>query len=316
MDLKLFYEKKQVAVTGAAGTVGKELVKMLLGYGVSRVFALDNNEGDLFYLSEQWRAEPRFEGFLCDIADLETLRFFLSGSDFVFHAAAYKNVPVCERSPSLAVRANIIGTENVIAAARYNNVKRVLFTSSDKAVNPTNVMGTTKLMGERLITAANTLNQGSGTIFSSTRFGNVAGSRGSVVPVFINQIAGGGPITLTHRNMTRFIMTLEEATRLVLESMVLARGGEAFVTKMPVFKITDIAEIMVEELAPKFGFRASDIEIVDIGPRPGEKMYEELITDEEVAGHTSRINCLRSCRRFAIFTSRSTMGRTSRAASQ
>ncbi|MDX2287574.1 MAG: polysaccharide biosynthesis protein [Hyphomicrobiaceae bacterium] len=282
MKLEDFYRGTTVAVTGAAGTVGKSLVTMLLDLGCERVFGLDNNEGDLFYLSGKLKDEPRFESFLCDITDIEPLRYFLSGVDFVFHAAAYKNVPVCERSPSLAVRANILGTENVITAARHNGVRRVLFTSSDKAVNPTNVMGTTKLMGERLITAANSLTKGRGTLYTSTRFGNVAGSRGSVVPVFIQQIAAGGPVTLTDKRMTRFIMTLEEATTLVLQSMVMAKGGEAFVTKMPVFKISDLAQVMIEELAPRFGHKPGAIEIVEIGPRPGEKMYEELITDEEI----------------------------------
>lgn len=282
MELKKFYGGRTVAVTGAAGTVGKSLVRLLLEFGCKHVFGLDNNEGDLFYLEGQLKSEPRFEGFLCDITDIEPLRYFFSGVDYVFHAAAYKNVPVCERSPSLAVRANIIGTENVITAARHNEVRRVLFTSSDKAVNPTNVMGTTKLMGERLITAANSLNQGNGTLFASTRFGNVAGSRGSVVPVFIQQIKAGGPVTLTDKRMTRFVMTLEEASALVLQSMMLAKGGETFVTKMPVFRISDLAHVMIEELAPRFGHDPRDIEIVEIGPRPGEKMYEELITDEEV----------------------------------
>lgn len=283
MNIDDFYRGTTVAITGAAGTVGKALVQALLNLDVKHVFALDNDEGALFELGERASDEPRLETFLADVADLETLRYFFSGVDHVFHAAAYKNVPVCERSPSLAVRANITGTENVIAAARANRVQRVLFTSSDKAVNPTNVMGTTKLMGERLITAANALNQGQGTIFASTRFGNVAGSRGSVVPVFIRQIAAGGPVTLTDKRMTRFIMTLDQATRLLLESMARARGGESFVTKMPVFRIPDLAQAMIELLAPCFGHSPTAIEIREIGPRPGEKMFEELVTEEEVA---------------------------------
>ena len=278
-----FYKGTTVAVTGAAGTVGKALVNDLLKLDVKRVFALDNDEGGLFDLENGLRHEPRLETFLSDIADLETLRYFFSGVEYIFHAAAYKNVPVCERSPSLAVRSNILGTENVIAAARENDVKRVLFTSSDKAVNPTNVMGTTKLMGERLITAANVLNKGQGTIFASTRFGNVAGSRGSVIPVFIRQIAEGGPVTLTDKDMTRFLMTLEQSTTLLLESMVAACGGESFVTKMPVFRILDLAEVMIDLLAPCFGHKSTDIDIVEIGVRAGEKMFEELVTDEEIA---------------------------------
>lgn len=292
MKCEEFYRDATVAVTGASGTVGKALVGALLELGVKHVFGLDNNEGDLFYLSERLNHQARFEAFLSDIADLETLKYFFSGVDYVFHAAAYKNVPVCERSPSLAVRANIIGTENVITAARASDVRRVLFTSSDKAVNPTNVMGTTKLMGERLITAANALNQGQGTIFASTRFGNVAGSRGSVVPLFVQQIASGGPVTLTDRRMTRFIMTLEQATRLLLESMVVARGGESFVTKMPVFRISDLAEVMIQELAQDLGREPGEIDIVEVGPRPGEKMFEELVTEEEIARTYEQENLL------------------------
>jgi FlaA1/EpsC-like NDP-sugar epimerase len=190
-------------------------------------------------------------------------------------------VILCEKTPQDAVQTNILGTQNVIDAAMKVGVERVLFMSSDKAVNPTNVMGTTKLMGERLMTAANAHRRADGPIFSSTRFGNVLGSRGSVIPLFKKQIAKGGPITLTDTRMTRFIMTLEEAVRLVMESVFLACGGEVFVTKMPVVRIQDIAEVMIEELAPKFGYECGDIRIDVIGSKPGEKLYEELMNDEE-----------------------------------
>ncbi|KKL14060.1 hypothetical protein LCGC14_2519550, partial [marine sediment metagenome] len=157
----------------------------------------------------------------------------------------------------------------------------VLFTSSDKAVNPTNVMGTSKLMGERLISAANILGRDGRTVFASTRFGNVIGSRGSVVPLFIKQIRAGGPVTITDDRMTRFIMTVEEAARLVLESLSLAKGGEVFVTKMPVVRIRDLADVMVNILGPRFGYDPSSIGFETIGAKPGEKLYEELISDEE-----------------------------------
>ena len=269
------FKNKSVLVTGAVGTVGAELVRQLIEAGAGEVVCLDNNETDLFFMMEQYRGMDHVRCHLADIRDGEELRKRMRGVDVVLHAAALKHVVLCEDSPDQAVRTNILGTQNVIEAALANNVGRVIFTSSDKAVNPTNVMGTTKLMGERLMTAASTHSRG--TIFASTRFGNVLGSRGSVVPLFRRQIESGGPITLTDNEMTRFIMTVPEASALVLESAFLARGGEVMVTKMPVARIEDIAHVMRDVLAG-----SDDIPIKVIGAKPGEKMYEELMNDEEV----------------------------------
>jgi FlaA1/EpsC-like NDP-sugar epimerase len=202
----------------------------------------------------------------------------MRGVDIVFHAAALKHVILCEKSPFDAVQTNIIGVKNIVNSALAHNVERVIFTSSDKAVNPTSVMGTTKLMGERLISASNSLRGNGQTIFSSTRFGNVIGSRGSVVPIFYRQIMSGGPVTLTDHQMTRFIMTIEESARLVLRAAELAKGGEVFVTKMVVINIKDLADVMIEMLAPE---KKDDIEIKEIGAKAGEKLYEELMTEEE-----------------------------------
>jgi FlaA1/EpsC-like NDP-sugar epimerase len=174
-----------------------------------------------------------------------------------------------------------MGVRNVIDAACENGVEKVIFTSSDKAVNPTNVMGTSKLMGERLMTAANSTIKGKGPIFASTRFGNVLGSRGSVIPIFREQILNGGPVTLTDPEMTRFIMSIAEAARLVIDSARLIRGGEVFVTKMPVIRIRDLAEVMIQELSSAAGMNPEDIIIDIIGPKAGEKMYEELLSNEE-----------------------------------
>jgi FlaA1/EpsC-like NDP-sugar epimerase len=193
--------------------------------------------------------------------------------------AALKHVILCEQSPFEAVQTNIIGCRNIVQAARANEIGKVIFTSSDKAVNPTNVMGSSKLMGERLMSAANVDN--TKTIFASTRFGNVLGSRGSVIPLFREQIRKGGPITLTHPAMTRFIMSVSEAVRLVVDTASLVCGGEVFVTKMPVLNISDLADVMRVELAPHYGFKPEDIAVRIIGAKPGEKMYEELMTNEE-----------------------------------
>ena len=218
---------------------------------------------------------------MADVRDSDALRRHMRGIDIVFHAAALKHVVVCERSPDDAVQTNIHGVQNVIRVATECGVERVVFTSSDKAVNPTNVMGTSKLMGERLMTAANSTTRGRGPIFTSTRFGNVLGSNGSVVPVFKQQIAKGGPVTLTDERMTRFVMSIQEAVRLVIDSACLARGGEVFITKMPVVRIRDLAEVMIQELAPLYGHRPEEIEITEIGVKPGEKLYEELMSQEE-----------------------------------
>ncbi|MBI2725898.1 MAG: SDR family NAD(P)-dependent oxidoreductase [Polaromonas sp.] len=272
-----------VLITGVCGTVGHELLKQLSVMGCERIVGIDNNETELFFLSQTFAAQPHVEVLLCDMRDGDNLKRLFRGVDIVLHAAALKHVILCERSPRDAVATNVVGIMNVIDAAEANQVKRLLFTSSDKAVNPTNVMGTTKLMGERLVTAAHAHGRdGKGTIFASTRFGNILGSRGSVVPLFRRQIQQGLPVTLTDPEMTRFVMTLKEAVSLVIESTFMARGGEVFVTKMPVARIADLASVLIEKLAPVYGRRAEDIELRVVGVKAGEKMYEELMNEEEV----------------------------------
>jgi FlaA1/EpsC-like NDP-sugar epimerase len=278
-----FFAGKRVVVTGGGGSVGVELIAQLLRHPVERVRALDNNETAIFQLVQRFQDEKRLEAFFCDIRDEHEINRTFSNADVCFHAAALKHVPFCESSPFSAVQTNIIGAQQVIRAALRNGLSHVVFTSSDKAVNPTNVMGTSKLMGERLFTAANFLSEGSGhCIFASTRFGNVAGSQGSVVPIFCEQIRSGRDLTLTDPRMTRFMMTLEEAARLVIETMPLAIGGEIFITKMPVVSIKRLAQVMVRLIAPLFGRPFDSVTIQEIGARPGEKLWEELNSDEEV----------------------------------
>jgi FlaA1/EpsC-like NDP-sugar epimerase len=227
-------------------------------------------------------SDQRTRFFVCDIRSYDDLEPHFQDIDVVIHTAALKHVVLSERSPAQAVQTNIDGVQNVINAAKRRGVSRVMFTSSDKAVNPTNVMGTTKLMGERLITAANSSERSNRTIFASTRFGNVLGSRGSVVPIFKKQIAEGLPVTLTDTEMTRFVMSIEEAVHLVLDSCQQAIGGEVFVTKMAVVRICDLAQAMIEEFAPRYGRDPKDVELNVIGVKPGEKLYEELMSEEEL----------------------------------
>ena len=276
------YSGKTVLITGCCGTVGAELVKQLLSLGTKKVLGIDISEELLFYQQVEYKDEPRYTNRYVDIRSPDQIESAFSSVDIVIHAAALKQVPVCEEAPNAAVDVNISGVQNIIRSARINNVERVLFTSSDKAVNPTNVMGTSKLMGERLITAANIGFSESSTIFSSTRFGNVAGSRGSVIPVFQKQIMNKQSMTLTTSRMTRFMMTNEEACRLVLQSCIIAKGGEVFVTKMPVIGILQLAEVLRDRLCPVYGHSPDEIDIIEIGARPGEKDYEELTTHEEI----------------------------------
>ena len=278
-----FLKNKRILITGVCGTVGSEVLRLLLspGYEPDEVIGLDNNESELFFTDQRYLSDSRAKFFVTDIRDCSALRRLMKNIDIVFHVAALKHVVLCERSPFEAVQSNILGVDNIIDASIENGVEKVIFTSSDKAVNPTNVMGTSKLMGERLITAANGASREGSTIFASTRFGNVLGSNGSVIPIFHRQIANGGPVSLTDKNMTRFIMSIEEAAKLVIDSVPIARGGEVFITKMPVIRIKDLAEVMIEELAERYGHKVDEINVEVIGCKPGEKLYEELMSDEE-----------------------------------
>ncbi|MGJ8546869.1 MAG: polysaccharide biosynthesis protein [Sulfitobacter sp.] len=281
-DIKSYFTNKKVVVTGGVGSVGREIVEQLLKLGVQHVRVVDNNESGLFDLEMAYADHDNIDFYLADITDEREISRTFTNMDLCFHSAALKHVPSCERSPFSAVNVNITGCEVIGRAAIDAGLEKVIFTSSDKAVNPTNVMGTTKLMGERLFTAMNFLRASkSKTKFACTRFGNVLGSRGSVVPLFARQIAEGRPLTLTDERMTRFVMTMEEAADLVIESMLIAKGGEVFITKMPVLKISDMARVMIDKLAPAFGHDPQSIETRITGARPGEKLWEELSTDEE-----------------------------------
>ena len=278
------FKGKKILVTGSCGTVGSELIKQLLEsdvYSPRELVGIDNNESAVFFQDQKYLNESRAYFYVLDIRDRDALTDITQGVDIIFHCAAMKHVILSERSPDQCIQTNINGVANVIFAANANSIEKVIFTSSDKAVNPTNVMGTSKLMGERLMTAANSHKKNKGPVFASTRFGNVLGSNGSVIPIFYNQIANGGPVTLTHRDMTRFVMSIQESVRLVIDSALLAKGGEVFITKMPVVRIEDLAKAMIDNLAPRYGKSSDDIEIIEIGVKPGEKLYEELLSYEE-----------------------------------
>ncbi|MBU0532283.1 polysaccharide biosynthesis protein [Candidatus Micrarchaeota archaeon] len=281
-ELKNVFKGKNILVTGGAGSIGSELVKHLLKYEPKVVRILDINESGLFDLEQEYKEYERQVRILIgDVRDKDRLMKAMEGIDFVFHAAALKHVYINEYSPLEAVKTNVLGTQNLFDAAIENNVEKVIFISTDKAVNPTSVMGTSKLLAEKLTTAANYQKGSHRTIFSSVRFGNVLASRGSVIPLFINQIKKGGPVTITDPQMTRFIMSSDRAIGLILKAASLAHGGEIFILKMPTVKIMDLAEVLIDRVAPAYGFNSNEIKIEIIGSRPGEKLHEFLVTNYE-----------------------------------
>ncbi|AGB02339.1 SDR family NAD(P)-dependent oxidoreductase [Methanoregula formicica] len=274
--MKSFYQGKNILITGGAGSVGQALCEKLLGYGPKSVALFDINENALFHLRQKYSSQKsdKIRFLLGDIKNLDRLQYAFKGVDIVIHCASYKHVLECEYNPLDAVETNITGTTNVIQAAINQNVKKVIFTSSDKAANPSNTMGTTKLLAEKLIIAANDYGART-TVFSCCRFGNVVGTSGSVIPLFRKQILDDGLVTITEPSMTRFMITQETAIDLVLMAGVLSEGGEIFIFKMPVVRIGDLADVMIS----KFG----NAKKVIIGKKPGEKMYEEIMTEEEMS---------------------------------
>jgi FlaA1/EpsC-like NDP-sugar epimerase len=279
--MKNYFEGKTILVTGGVGSIGSEIVRSILEYNPKVVRVLDSNETGLFDLEQEQQSE-KLRPFVGDVKDKERLKRAISGVDIVFHAAALKHVPLCEYNPFEAVKTNVLGSQNMIDVAIEEEVEKLITISTDKAVNPVNVMGATKLLGERLTVSANFYRGKRKTAFSCVRFGNVFDTRGSVIPLFRKQIKNGGPLTITNPNMTRFIMSISRAAELVLKAAGMAKSSEIFIFKMPALRIGDLAEAMVEELAPKYGHDANEIKIKIIGRRVGEKLYEELMTEDEV----------------------------------
>ena len=272
---------KSVLITGAAGFIASELARQVFAFGPATLHLVDVNETGLYDLERDLEAgdrKSRVRIWLCDIADhsqVDTV-FQMARPDVVFHAAAYKHIPVMEDHPDAALRVNVVGTLNVCAAASEAGAAKVVFVSTDKAVNPDNVYGATKRIGELLITA---VGQGGRTTFAAVRFGNVMGSRGSVVPLFQRQIERGGPVLLTDPETTRFQMAVEEAASLVIQAASFAEQGQIFILDMgePI-RTADLADKMIRLKGMEPG---RDIQVVYTGLRPGEKLHEELTMASE-----------------------------------
>lgn len=277
------YFGKKILIVGGTGTIGRSLLRHLLTENPSVIRIFSRDEHKQYELQQIYKEYTNVRYLIGDIRDFHRLKRAMEDVDFVFHAAAMKHVPACEYNPFEAVQTNIIGTQNVIQAALEMGVSKVIFTSTDKAIAPTNTYGASKLMAERLISAAQYQAGAKETIFAAVRFGNIMGSRGSVIPLFIKQISENRKITLTSSDMSRFMMTLDQATSLMLRAMELAQGGEIFVLKMPVINILDLAEVLILEVSTALGIPQSDVIVEEIGIRTGEKMYEELMSEEEAA---------------------------------
>lgn len=286
-EVSSYLSGKTVAVTGAGGSIGSELCRQIMKFHPKELVMIDINENSLYMLEQEFnraRIHHRLyedivvDSYIASIRDRISIDYIFSTKqpDVVFHAAAHKHVPLMETRPMEAIKNNVFGTNNVIQCCIRNKVPRFIMISTDKAVNPTNVMGATKRMTEMILQA----NGDNGvTKMAAVRFGNVLGSNGSVIPIFRNQIREGGPVTITDRNITRYFMTIPEAAQLVLQAGYYADRGEVFVLDMgdPV-KILDLAEKMIR-LAGLEPYK--DIDIMEIGLRPGEKMFEELRLDGE-----------------------------------
>ena len=273
---------KVILVTGAGGSIGSEICRQVMQFNPKTLLLLGHGENSIYLIERELRQTfatktTQIIPVIADVQDRQRMMEIMQTyqPQIVYHAAAHKHVPLMEANPRESVKNNVYGTKNVAEAAKAAGVEKFVMVSTDKANNPPNVMGATKRIAELIVTG---LNENSQTKFSAVRFGNVLGSRGSVIPVFREQIAKGGPITITDFRMTRYFMTIPEASRLVIQSGALASGGEIFVLDMgePV-KIVDLAKNMIQ----LSGYTENEIKIVESGIRPGEKLYEELLLDEE-----------------------------------
>lgn len=269
------FEEKKILVTGGTGSFGNAIVKKLINTGIKeiRIFSRDEKKQDDM---RKLYNNDKLKFFIGNVRDYESVYLAMQGVDYVFSAAALKQVPSCEFFPIEAVKTNIMGTENVLNAATVNGVKKVVVLSTDKAVYPINAMGMTKALMEKIMVAKSRTIDASGTVSCGTRYGNVMASRGSVIPLFIKQIKSGEHLTITNPNMTRFIMSLDNAVDLVMYAFKNGKLGDIFVQKAPACTIADLAHALKEIFK-------SNNEIKIIGTRHGEKIYESLLTSEEMA---------------------------------
>jgi UDP-N-acetylglucosamine 4,6-dehydratase len=267
----LIFDSKSVLITGGSGSLGKALVRQLLNEtDVRRIAIYSRDELKQFHMRSEFEDNSRLRWFIGDIRDKDRLIRAMHGVDYVVHAAALKQVDTGEYNPMEFIKTNVLGSQNVIEASIDAGVSKVVALSTDKASSPINLYGATKLTADKLFVAANNYSQSYGTSFCVVRYGNVMGSRGSVIPFFQNLAAEGKPLPITDIRMTRFWISIEDAVKFVLDSFELMQGGELYVPRIPSMKIIDLAKAVSQDSA-----------IVEIGIRPGEKLHEEMISAED-----------------------------------
>lgn len=272
---------KNILVLGGTGSIGSVVVEKIIKLGPSEVRVFARDESKHQYLYDSLGRPKIFKSIIGDVRDKERLRSIMSGVDYVINAAAMKSVPYCEENSVEAIKTNIIGTQNIIDVALENNVEKVICISTDKAAESTCAYGATKFLSERLLIAANHQTGKRRTIFAAVRLGNVLGARNSVLPVIRNQILNGFPITVSDCNMTRFVMSANEAVKLILDALSISKGGEIFMHKMYAVNIWDLIDVYVENICKKHNLVLDNINRVRIPPRLGEKLYEKLFSEYE-----------------------------------
>ncbi|NUQ35129.1 MAG: SDR family NAD(P)-dependent oxidoreductase [Planctomycetaceae bacterium] len=276
-----FFKGKSVLVTGGCGSIGGQVVEEILKLEPKVVRVFSRDEGKHFDMQERLGNRKDIRYLVGDVRDRRRLNTAMKGIDVVFHAAAMKHVPACEYNPFEAVQTNVIGTQNVIQMAAERELPHLVAISTDKAMTPVNTMGASKLLAEKLVASADAWNPK--TTMSCVRFGNVVGSRGSVVPAMIRSIVTQREVRITEPDMTRFMMTIQDAVHLTLNSCVDAEGGEIFIFKMPSLKLNDLVDVVIEETCRREKMSPTMIKRVIIGIRPGEKMHEGLFSEEELS---------------------------------
>lgn len=277
------FKGKNILITGGTGSIGIGIIKELIKYKPNAIRIFTNDENSIFETKRIVGNNPMFTFMMGDVRDRDRLNLAIRNVDIVFHAAAMKHIDICEQNPFDAVKTNVIGTSNILEAALLEDISKFIFISTDKATNPTSTLGASKLLAERLTIKASSYKGKGKTVFSIVRFGNVIGSRGSVFQIFLEQIRKGIPLTVTDKKMTRFIMSIHEASSLILKITQIAKDGEIFILKMPSVRIADLAKGMIHVFGTRFPNERNNLPPIKISEsREGERFNEFLISPYEI----------------------------------